>query len=166
MSHPDQGIRSDRYTVIPRTAIFVRRADEYLLIRGSSSKGWWADKYNCLGGHVERGEDILTAAHRELLEEAGLQADLWLCGTIQVDVVEVGISLFVFLGENPQGAIKQSGEGLVEWVEYGRIAMLPVVEDVPTLLGRMRGMKRGDAPFSARSFYDELGHLSVIFADQ
>lgn len=165
MNISDQGIDRDRYRVIPRTAILVRRGNDYLLIKGAAAKGWWADRYNCLGGHVERGEEVLAAARRELLEEAGIQAELWLCGTVIVDVGETGICLFVFLGENPVGEIEHSEEGVVEWVEFDRIADLPVVEDLPVLLGRFRSMQRGDIPFSARSYYDGNGKLTVVFSE-
>jgi len=72
MPHSDQGVTADRYTVIPRTAIFLRRGDSYLLLKGAPTKRLWANKYNGLGGHVERGEDVLSATRRELLEETDL----------------------------------------------------------------------------------------------
>jgi hypothetical protein len=40
---------------------------------------------------------------------------------------------------------------------------LPVVEDLPVLLGRIHAMKRGDVPFAARSFYDDQDNLVVRF---
>ena len=173
MPKSDQGITKDRYMLIPRTAIFARRGDEYLLIKGAPSKKLWAGKYNGIGGHVERGENILFSAQRELMEETGLQADLWLCGTVIVDAGETGICLFVFCGENVQGEIKASEEGAVEWVKKARVEQsrndavlhLPVVEDLPILLERIDSMKRGDPPFSARSYYDENDKLKVVFGE-
>jgi 8-oxo-dGTP diphosphatase len=162
MPQSDQGVTKVRYMLIPRTAIFVRRGDEYLLIKGAPTKRLWAGKYNGLGGHVERGEDALSSAKRELLEEAGITADLWLCGTVIVDDGEVGICLFVFCGENAQGDIKASAEGAVEWVRKEALPHLPVVEDLPVLLDRIHDMKKGDPPFFAKSFYkDEI--LNVVF---
>lgn len=162
----DQGINLDRYMLIPRTAIFVRRGDSYLLLKGAPTKRLWAGKFNCLGGHVDQGEDILSAARRELLEETGLEADLWLCGTVIVDSGRnPGICLYVFNGECPEGEPKASIEGAAEWVAFEALRDLPVVEDLPVLLGRIRAMDRGDVPFSARSLYTEAGELIVRFAE-
>ena len=165
MPKSDQGITKDRYTVIPRTAIFLWRGEFVLLLKGAPTKRLWANKYNGLGGHVEKGEDALSAAKRELLEETGLATDLWLCGTAIVDVGEIGISLFIFSGELLEGEPKPSREGLAEWVSFDRIGELDVVEDVPILLSKIRHMQRGDPPFSALSKYDAQDKLTVEFAE-
>jgi len=166
MPQSDQGTANTRYTVIPRTAIFLRRGDSYLLLKGAPTKRLWANKYNGLGGHIERGEDVLTSAKRELLEETGLTADLWLCGTLIVDAGSIGISLYVFSGECDDGDPRPSVEGVAEWIPFEKIDSVPAVEDLPVLLARIHAMKRDDPPFHARSTYDEKGELVVMFADQ
>jgi 8-oxo-dGTP diphosphatase len=165
MPKPEQGITGNRYLLIPRTVIFLRRGDVYLLLKGAVTKRLWAGKYNGPGGHVERGEDILTSARRELYEETGLEADLWLCGTVIVDAGDTGICLYVFSGESHGGEPRVSSEGLAEWIPYERAHELPVVEDLPLLLARIHKFQRGDPPFSARSYYDENQHLVLVFAD-
>lgn len=165
MPKSDQGLSKARYTVVPRTAIFLRRGESYLLLKGAPTKRLWADKYNGLGGHVERGEEVLSAAKRELLEETGLSADLWLCGTLIVDAGETGICLYFFLGECPEGEPQPSPEGTPEWIPFDRVGELPVVEDLPVLLARIHSMQRGDPPFAARSHYDEHERLIVEFAE-
>lgn len=159
----DQGISPNRYKLIPRTLVLLRRGDSFLLLKGAETKRSWAGKYNAPGGHVERGEDVLNAALRELQEETGLNAYIHLCGTVIVDAGETGICLFVFSGESFSGELVSSIEGAVEWVPYDNIKGLPVAEDLPALISKIRSMTPDDAPFSAHSFYDKDNRLIVIF---
>lgn len=132
-----------------------------LLLKGAPDKRLWANQYNGIGGHVEFGEDLLTSARRELAEEAGLDVpDLWLCGTIVIDVSQdVGIGLFVYKGEYCTGELKASKEGDLEWVQRAQLNHLPLTEDLSMLLPRILNMKRGNTPFSGHYWYDDLNTL-------
>ncbi|HWQ83262.1 MAG TPA: NUDIX domain-containing protein [Anaerolineales bacterium] len=167
MPASDQGLDQQRYTVVPRTLIFLRRDDKVLLLRGAPHKRLWANRYNGIGGHVERGEDILSAARRELREEAGLEpAQLELCGVLSVDAgPDTGVIVFILTGELPQGEPLASSEGTAEWLAVDALGDLPLVEDLHILLPRSLAQAPGDPPFFARSYYDEQGKLQVVIND-
>ena len=163
----DQGLTSKRYTLIPRTLIFLTREDQILLIKGAPHKRLWANQYNGIGGHVERGEDLLSAARRELFEETGLTpAELWLCGTISIDTGgKPGIGIFVYRGECPDGEPKASQEGALAWISLDQVFAFPLVEDLPTLLPKVLETNKDAAPFSALYTYNKDDQLEISFGE-
>src|SRR5512133_2875115 len=136
MPKAEQGVNQDRYMLIPRTLSFVFHEGNVLLIKGAPHKRLWANKYNGVGGHIERGEDVLTAARRELREETGLDIpSLALSGMVTVDTGEsIGIGIFVFCGEYPGGDIIPSPEGELNWIPLDQLEQYPLVEDIPVLI--------------------------------
>jgi 8-oxo-dGTP diphosphatase len=137
-----------------------------LLLMGAPDKRLWANLFNGIGGHIERGEDVISSARRELTEETGLQTpDLWLCGVITVDSGQnIGIGIYVLRGECPAGEAHPSSEGRPEWIPFSEVLAKPLVEDLYQLLPRVLAMQPGDPPFSAHSFYDHEGKLTVRFS--
>ncbi len=173
MKRSEQGVTTDRYAIIPRTLIFVLRKDgsapgeAVLLIKGAPTKRLWANRYNGIGGHIERGEDALSAARRELNEETGLNSvSLRLVGTVLIDASDQrGIGLFVFQGEYGSGELIESPEGELEWVPVERIAEYPLVVDLQTILPRILRMQPGAPPFSALYDYDEQDMMRIHFGE-
>jgi 8-oxo-dGTP diphosphatase len=153
----------ERYALIPRTLTFLLRDQQVLLLRLADGRGAWAGHYNGIGGHLERGEDPLSAARREVAEETGSEPrGLRLCGVVTVDPGgRLGIGLYVFVGELDGNPLRDGPEGSSEWVAPGRLAGLPLVRDLPFLLPRALAAYREGTTFSAAYRATSQGALEI-----
>jgi 8-oxo-dGTP diphosphatase len=158
-----------RHTVLLRTLVFVVAGDRVLLIRyrspggpGAGEKSDRAGFYNGIGGHVEKGEDILASAAREAQEEAGVRLEsARIAGVVHVDgFAEKQICNFVVIAGTNDSPRAECHEGTLEWVSLSRVAGLPAFPDVVPLLER--SLRDGPA-FSGTARFDgfELSELAL-----
>lgn len=166
MQNP-QGILENRYKVVPRVIIFLFKDNSVLLQRGAPDKKLWPNVYNGIGGHIERGEDLLSAAYRELDEETGLRSiKLILCGTVIIDAnPDTGVALFIFAGKYQKGNIRASVEGKLDWIELQKVETLPIMPDLPCLLEHTEKAFKDRHMFFGRSWYDNKGELRIDITD-
>ena len=109
----------------------------------SSHADLFPGMFNGVGGHVERGEDILSAARREVREETGLDiSDLSLRCVLHVDegTDRPGVLVFVFVGYTEERGVVESSEGTLHWVPLAHINQLNLMPDLPPILKRLRAL--------------------------
>ncbi len=169
MGIQDQGIdpSADRYQVIPRTLTFITHGDDVLLLRGAPDKRLWPNLYNGVGGHVERGEDVLASARREIQEEVGLdnlrEMQLRAVVNIETSGANPGIMMFVFTASSPTRVVRASAEGTPEWIARQELPVEHCVPDLPHLLPRVLSLRPSQPPLFGRYWYDDRDQLQVAF---
>lgn len=144
-----------RYMVYPRTLTFLLNGErDVLLIQRSPDARLFPGMFNGVGGHIERGENVLSAAQREVHEETGLDVpDLMLRCLLHVDEGgdRPGVLVFVFVGNAEQRDVVESSEGSLHWVPLEGIGELNLMPDLPPLLDRILTLPASTAPIFARS---------------
>jgi 8-oxo-dGTP diphosphatase len=146
-----------RYTAELRTLVFLLNGSDVLLIERSAQARLFPGYYNGIGGHVERGEDVLAAAMREVTEETGLRvARLELRGVLSIahsqyhDRASVedapGALVFVFVGQTTERRVTPSDEGDLSWVALDRLRDYRLMPDLYDLLPRWLSRSAVDGP--------------------
>ena len=120
MGAKDQGAdaTAGRWLTIPRSLCFITHGSDILLLKRGTHRRIYPGRYNGVGGHIERDEDPLTGAIREMREETGLDlVDVRFRGALNVDAGGTnGIMVFVFTAEASSRDFVDSDEGTLEWV--------------------------------------------------
>ncbi|MCC7206493.1 MAG: NUDIX domain-containing protein [Anaerolineae bacterium] len=171
MGASEQGLDHRRWKAIPRTLCFIRNGDALLLMKRGPDRRAFPGRYNGVGGHIERGEDPLSAARREIEEETGLRADqlydVRLRGVCHIDAGgPAGILLFVFSAEATTRDVHgDDREGTLHWIAPAALADLPLVDDVPVYVPRLFGPHADDRVFFAHMGYDDQGRMALHFAE-
>jgi 8-oxo-dGTP diphosphatase len=166
MGREEQGlaVSRQRYQVTPRTLCFLRNGDDVLLLKGAPHKRIWANRYNGLGGHVERGEDLMAAVLREAREEAGVTPrDLRLAAVVHVDGGDplLGVLFFVFAGFVDERTVRESAEGALEWHPLAHLPVDRMAPDLPVILPRIMALPSAAGPLFLSYAYDENDQLVI-----
>lgn len=155
-----------RWLVMPRTLAFVFHGDDVLLMKRAPHKRVFPNRYNGVGGHLERDEDPLLGVTREIAEETGLSVrDLRLRAVSMIDAGEsTGILLFVFTAWSDSRMVTENEEGTLHWIGRDHLATLDLVEDLPILLPRLFAMPQEASPLFIHVSYDDKDVIQMRFA--
>lgn len=125
------------------------------------------NRYNGVGGHIERYEDPLTSARREIKEETGFEiSDLSLRAIYNIDAgTQTGIILFVYVGQAPsREVILEGSEGTLHWIPIDEVQDYDLVEDLPVLLPYVLAKDKETIAYIHVS-YDENDKMIMKFAE-
>jgi 8-oxo-dGTP diphosphatase len=166
MSANEQGADAtqNRWLTIPRTLCFVTNGDDVLLMKRAPTRRIFPNRYNGVGGHIERDETPEAGAIREILEETGLSIDkIRLCGIHNIDAgADTGILLFVFVASTSQREfVSDEREGTLHWIRKDAVLELDLVEDLPQILPYVLAMSAQSAPYFAHVSYDAYDKIQI-----
>lgn len=169
MGASEQGANANagRWMTVPRTLCFILNGDDILLMKRAPHKRIFPNRYNGVGGHIERDEDPYTSAKREVLEETGLNVeDLRLCAVYNIDAGEAtGILLFVFTGYSANREfVSDTDEGTLHWIPMREVGQLDLVEDLPMILPRVLNQPENTPPLFVHVSYDADDQIQMRFA--
>jgi len=165
MQFDTQSVIKNRYQMVPRTLVFIKKGGKYLLIHKKKPKSFGFNKMNGVGGHIERGEEPFESAQREIVEETGLVVGrLDLTAILFIDINSTpGIQVFVFKADYIQGEIEHSDEGELCWMSLDEIRNSgDVVSDIPELIEACEMHKSGAQPQIIKYIYENSDNLRIV----
>jgi 8-oxo-dGTP diphosphatase len=172
MTASEQGAQhiTGRWLTQNRTLIFITHEDQVLLMKRALTKRVFPGYFNGVGGHIERDEDPLSSALREVTEETGLTPDVLQAiryrGAYNIDTGdEHGIMLYIFTMQAIHPTVTANGEGELHWVKINEALSLNLVEDLPLIWDRLFGAAASQTPFFAHVSYDTIGRMLMRFKD-
>jgi 8-oxo-dGTP diphosphatase len=156
-----------RWNTVNRTLCFLCCEDDVLLLKRSMTTRIFPGRFNGVGGHIERGEDPLTCARREILEETGISINaLSLRAIYTIDAnAPTGIIVYVFIGTVESRAIIDSNEGVLHWVPRAQLLDYPLVDDLYEVLPRILAAPAQSNPHFIQMRYNEQDRLVLHFIE-
>lgn len=122
----------------------ISDSSESVLMIENPNRGW-----ECPGGQIEKGEDIIAGLKREVFEETGTRVKVGRLAGVYSNISS-NMVVFSFLSTFVSGQLKTSSESLqTEWVE--RHECLKRVSH-PTILVRIRDMLNFDGKVIYRAY--------------
>ena len=128
------------------TLCYIEKDGAYLMLhRTKKQNDENGGKWIGVGGHFEEGESPEDCMKREVFEETGLTAREWRYrGVVTFVSDEFGTEyMHLFTVHGFEGTLKDCDEGVLEWVEKGRLSSLPAWEGDRIFLDLLAK----DAPF-------------------
>ena len=159
-----------RYTVVPRVLVFVFKGEKLLMMKYSgkgenmtAEKADRKDIYNCIGGHVEKGEDVIETAIKEAEEEAGIKLlEPKVRGIMNVSgFAAKDIMNFIVSGTTDDEPIANSLEGELEWIEKGRLKEIKIFDDIVPILEKLLTLKNDEMFVGKAEFDGKFGLLDI-----
>ena len=138
-----------RYSVYPRVLIFVFKNNKLLMMKYSGKgehmtkeKEERKDIYNCIGGHVEEGENVVESAVKEASEEAGIKLlNPKIRGIINVNgFAGKNVMNFIVSGTTQDEPRGSTLEGELVWINPEDIENLNVFPDMSAILEKLSSL--------------------------
>ncbi len=112
--------------------LIVQNNKALMMLRNKKKNDVHVNKYNGLGGHLEKGESKVKCVLREVYEEAGIHlTNYQYVGNVVF--LNFGYKkgkevMYCFVGYEYVGEIGDCNEGDLEWVEVDNVMSLPLWE--------------------------------------